>query len=60
MIEIWASVTDRMLPGTVISQGLWWEGKDRPQRSNVLTPSRLSDMGKGATFFSATVEVELR
>ncbi|WP_025693265.1 molybdopterin-containing oxidoreductase family protein [Paenibacillus zanthoxyli] len=60
MIQIWAAVTDRMLPGTVISQGLWWEGKDRPQRSNVLTPDRLSDMGKGATFFSATVQVELR
>lgn len=57
-IELGALVTDKMLPGTVISQGLWWEGKDRPQRSNVLTPSRLSDMGNGATFFSATVEVK--
>lgn len=59
-IEVWASVSDRMLPGTVISQGLWWEGKDRPQRSNVLTPDRLSDMGKGATFFSTTVQVRPR
>ncbi|MBY9077692.1 molybdopterin oxidoreductase family protein [Paenibacillus sp. HN-1] len=60
VIEIWALVTDRMLPGTVFSQGLWWEGQDRPQRSNVLTPDRLSDMGKGATFFSTTVQVRLR
>lgn len=59
-IELQAKVTDKMLPGTVISQGLWWEGKGKPQRVNVLTPDRLSDMGNGATFFSATVEVRLR
>ncbi|KGE20326.1 molybdopterin-containing oxidoreductase family protein [Paenibacillus wynnii] len=59
-VEIRAKVVDKMLPGTVISQGLWWEGKDRPQRSNVLTPDRLSDMGNGATFFSSTVEVKRR
>ena len=59
-LEIKAQVLDKMLPGTVISQGLWWEGKDRPQRSNVLTPDRLSDMGRGATFFSSTVQVERR
>ncbi|MNN68947.1 Dimethyl sulfoxide reductase DmsA precursor [compost metagenome] len=57
-IELWAMVTDKMLPGTVISQGLWWEGKGHKQRVNVLTPDRLSDMGNGATFFSATVEVK--
>ncbi|MNC82085.1 hypothetical protein D3C75_1354530 [compost metagenome] len=51
-------VTDKMLPGRVISQGLWWGGKGRRQRVNVLTPDRLSDMGNGATFFSGTVEVK--
>ncbi|SDM57439.1 molybdopterin-containing oxidoreductase family protein [Paenibacillus jilunlii] len=59
-VELWAMVTDKMLPGTVISQGLWWEGKGHKQRVNVLTPDRLSDMGNGATFFSATVEVKRR
>ncbi|MNP78443.1 hypothetical protein D3C76_1760620 [compost metagenome] len=53
-------VTDKMLPGTVISQGLWWGGKGKKQRINVLTPDRLSDMDGGATFFSATVEVKKR
>ncbi|MNE93548.1 hypothetical protein D3C80_1914120 [compost metagenome] len=53
-------VTDKMLPGTVISQGLWWGGKGKKQRVNVLTPDRLSDMAGGATFFSATVEVKKR
>ncbi|QQZ62289.1 molybdopterin oxidoreductase family protein [Paenibacillus sonchi] len=59
-IELWAMVTDKMLPGTVISQGLWWEGKGHKQRVNVLTPDRLADMGNGATFFSTTVEVKRR
>ncbi|KUP21500.1 molybdopterin oxidoreductase family protein [Paenibacillus sp. DMB5] len=59
-VEISAMVTDKMLPGTVISQGLWWGGKGRKQRVNVLTPDRLSDMDGGATFFSATVEVKKR
>ncbi|WP_339839720.1 molybdopterin oxidoreductase family protein [Paenibacillus sp. FSL R7-0272] len=57
-IELTAKVTDAMLPGTVISQGLWWDGEGKKQRSNSLTSSRLSDMGNGATFFSATVEVK--
>ncbi|PYE50757.1 molybdopterin guanine dinucleotide-containing S/N-oxide reductase-like protein [Paenibacillus barcinonensis] len=57
-IELTAKVTDAMLPGTVISQGLWWDGEGKKQRSNSLTSNRLSDMGNGATFFSATVEVK--
>ncbi|MCM3786102.1 molybdopterin oxidoreductase family protein [Neobacillus mesonae] len=55
--ELTAKVGDSMLPGTVISQGLWWEGENGKQRANMLTPDRLSDMGKGATFFSTTVQV---
>ncbi|WP_175623748.1 hypothetical protein [Paenibacillus amylolyticus] len=47
-----------MLPGTVISQGLWWDGEGKKQRANSLTSNRLSNMGNGATFFSATVEVK--
>lgn len=55
-----AELTDKVLPGTVISQGLWWEGgAGGSRRSNVLTSDRLSDMGKGATFFSTTVQVRL-
>ncbi|WP_418039595.1 molybdopterin-containing oxidoreductase family protein [Paenibacillus xylanilyticus] len=57
-IELTAKVSESMLPGTVISQGLWWDGSGRKQRVNSLTPNRLSDMGNGATFFSATVEVK--
>ncbi|PAD30251.1 molybdopterin-containing oxidoreductase family protein [Paenibacillus sp. 7523-1] len=57
-IELIAKVSESMLPGTVISQGLWWDGSGRKQRVNSLTSNRLSDMGNGATFFSATVEVK--
>ncbi|MEC0184842.1 molybdopterin oxidoreductase family protein [Paenibacillus peoriae] len=56
--ELKAKVTDLMLPGTVISQGLWWKGKGRRQRANALTSDRLSDMGQGATFFSTVVNVK--
>lgn len=58
MYELKAKVTDLMLPGTVISQGLWWKGKGRRQRANALTSDRLSDMGQGATFFSTVVNVK--
>lgn len=54
--ELRAKVVDAMLPGTVVSQGLWW-GTKAGQRANSLTSSRLADMGKGATFFSTLVEV---
>jgi anaerobic selenocysteine-containing dehydrogenase len=56
--EAVASVAERMLPGTVVSQGLWWGAEGRRSRANALTPNRLSDMGGGATFFSTVVEVE--
>ncbi len=59
-----AVVTDLMLPGTVVSQGLWWAGPDSPgaaghskRLANALTSSRIADMGGGATFFSTTVEI---
>ncbi|QCT04646.1 molybdopterin oxidoreductase [Paenibacillus algicola] len=56
--EARAKVTDKMLPGTVVSQGLWWDGNGRRQRANALTPDRLSDLGEGAVFFSTVVDVK--
>lgn len=56
-IELAAAVTDDLLPGVVVSQGLWWEGENTSHRVNLLTPSRPADMGGGATFFSTAVEV---
>lgn len=56
--EVTAAITDKMLPGTVVSQGLWWEQDGKRHRANALTPERLADMGNGATFFSTVVEVK--
>ncbi|SFJ66917.1 molybdopterin-containing oxidoreductase family protein [Thermoflavimicrobium dichotomicum] len=56
--KLYANVTEDVLPGTVVSQGLWWDDPEQGLQSvNHLTSQRLADMGGGATFFSTTVEV---
>ncbi|WP_433742319.1 molybdopterin oxidoreductase family protein [Falsibacillus pallidus] len=52
-----ANVGDNVLPGVVVSQGLWADTPDKKQLVNSLTPDRLSDMGGGAVFFSGKVSV---
>jgi anaerobic selenocysteine-containing dehydrogenase len=62
--ELTASVGDNVLPGVVVTQGLWAdntgivESKPAKQLVNTLTPDRIADMGGGATFFSGRVSVE--
>jgi anaerobic selenocysteine-containing dehydrogenase len=54
-----AVITTDVRPGVVVSQGLWWEDKELGYQSvNALTSQRLSDMGRGATFFSTHIDVE--
>lgn len=53
-----AKVVDSVLPGVVASTGLWWPRYVPDGGVNRLTPSRLADMGGGATFFSNLVEIE--
>lgn len=57
--ELTAAVGEDVLPGVVVSQGLW---ADSPAGGkalvNALTPDRVADMGGGATFFSGRVRVE--
>jgi anaerobic selenocysteine-containing dehydrogenase len=55
-IELQVSVGNSVLPGVVVSQGLW--SQDAARLVNKLTPDRLSDMGGGATFFSGRVNVK--
>jgi len=58
-VRIAVKVANNVLPGVLVTQGLWWEhGNDGVQAINSLTPQRLSDMGGGATFFSTRVDVE--
>ena len=55
-----AKVTDAVREGVVMAPSIWWN-KHSPGGSNVnsTTPTTLSDMGGGATFFDNLVEVEV-
>lgn len=50
-----AAVGENVLPGVLVSQGLWADMPGAKQLVNALTPDRLADMGGGATFFSGRV-----
>ncbi len=52
-----AALGENVLPGVVVTQGLWQNTNGTNQLVNSLTPDRLSDMGGGATFFSGRVNV---
>lgn len=54
-----AVVGDSVRPGVVVAPSIWWN-KHSPGRSNCnsTTPTRLADLGGGATFFDNLVEVE--
>ncbi|WP_425452265.1 molybdopterin-containing oxidoreductase family protein [Paenibacillus sambharensis] len=57
--ELAASVGADVLPGVVVSQGLWADDANGGKALvNSLTPDREADMGGGATFFSGQVNVE--
>ena len=58
-LSIKAKVVNSVLPGVVVSAGLWWKD-DYANGSgvNALTPDDLSDIGGGAVFFSSRVEVK--
>lgn len=57
--ELRAVVTTRARAGVVVSPSVWWN-KLSPGGTNVnqLTSQTLTDMGGGATFYDALVEVE--
>lgn len=55
--ELIVSVEDTVLPGVVVTQGLWTDLPGAKQAVNLLTPDRIADMGGGATFFSGRVDV---
>ncbi|PKF86991.1 oxidoreductase [Bacillus sp. BA3] len=53
-----AAPGENVLPGVLVSQGLWQNTPETKQHINSLTPDRLADMGKGAVFFSGRVDLE--
>ncbi|WP_349410119.1 molybdopterin oxidoreductase family protein [Pseudalkalibacillus sp. SCS-8] len=58
-VTLRAEVTDDVKKGLLVTQGLWWDDKEKGRCSiNVLTSDTLSDIGGGATFFNCMVQIE--
>ena len=57
-LRLRARVDDRVPPGVVASYLDWARSAPGGKNINALTSDRLTDMGNGATFYSALVEVE--
>lgn len=57
--ELSAVVTERARPGVVVSPSVWWN-KLSPGNVNInqLASQELTDLGGGATFYDALVEIE--
>jgi anaerobic selenocysteine-containing dehydrogenase len=57
--ELAAVVTTRARAGVVVSPSVWWNKLSPGQKNiNQLTSQTLTDMGGGATFYDALVEIE--
>jgi anaerobic selenocysteine-containing dehydrogenase len=58
-LELAARVTDRARPGVVVALSIWWKKLARDGRNaNELTNQRLTDIGRGPTFYDCLVQVE--
>lgn len=53
-----AAIGNNVLPGVLITQGLWADDSGAKRLVNALTPDRIADMGGGAVFFSGRVGCE--
>jgi anaerobic selenocysteine-containing dehydrogenase len=54
-----ARVTDKARPGVVVALSVWWKKLTRDgSNANDVTSQGLTDLGAGATFYDALVEVE--
>ncbi len=53
-----ARVTTRARPGVVVALSVWWKKLSKDgKNANEVTHQRLSDLGRGATFYDCLVEV---
>lgn len=51
-------VTEKVPPGVVVAEGVWWLAYAPGSRSvNALTSQRLTDLGGGSTFYDNRVDV---
>jgi anaerobic selenocysteine-containing dehydrogenase len=58
-VELPLVVTARVVPGTVLAPGIWWAKRSADGRNiNQVTAQDEADMGAGAIFYDAVVQVE--
>ncbi|MEM7131717.1 MAG: molybdopterin oxidoreductase family protein [Chloroflexota bacterium] len=59
-VTLTAKVTEKVMPGTVLSPGIWWNKLSGDGRNiNQVTSQSETDMGGGATFYDLLVDVEM-
>jgi anaerobic selenocysteine-containing dehydrogenase len=57
-VQFTLRISERVPPGTVVTEGLWWREFIPGDRGvNALTSQRLTDGGRGSTLYDVTVEV---
>ncbi|HOX88990.1 MAG TPA: molybdopterin oxidoreductase family protein [Burkholderiaceae bacterium] len=57
-LDLLARVTDRARPGVVVALSIWWKKLARDGKNvNELTHQRLTDIGRGPSFYDCLVEV---
>ncbi|MCM0079992.1 molybdopterin oxidoreductase family protein [Geomonas sp. Red32] len=57
-VPFFLDATDRVPPGVVVAEGVWWIAHAPGNRSvNALTSQRLTDQGGGSTFYDNRVDV---
>lgn len=57
-VDFILQLTERVPPGTVVTEGVWWqEFLNRGRGVNALTSQRLTDRGAGSTLYDVAVEV---
>ncbi len=57
-VDFILQVTEKVPPGVVVAEGVWWlEFAPGARSVNALTSQRLTDRGRGSTFYDNRVEV---
>ena len=56
--ELIARVSERARPGVVVALSIWWKKLGRDGKNvNEVTSQKLTDIGRGPTFYDCLVEV---
>ena len=55
--EFSLKLSDRVAPGTAVSEGVWWQEYTRCGNTNRLTSSRTTDKAAGSTFYDVRINL---